>query len=59
MFSNQTDPTGKFMNLAIAYCVIAQVRYIGSQSAHGIWSGSMFIVQNIYIGIISKQWGIL
>jgi hypothetical protein len=28
MFSNQTDPTGKFMNLVIPHCVIVQERYI-------------------------------
>jgi hypothetical protein len=32
MFSNQTDPTGKFMNLVIVHCVIAQVRYMVSQN---------------------------
>ena len=31
MFSNQTDPTGKLMNLVITHCVIAQVRYMVSR----------------------------
>jgi hypothetical protein len=31
MFSNQTDPTGKLMNLVIVHCVIAQVRYMVSR----------------------------
>jgi len=59
MFSNQTDPTGKFMNHMIMHCVIAQVRYMVSRYMVFEVVSSMFIMQNIYIGIISKQLGML
>ena len=47
MFSNQTDPTGKFMNLVIAQCVITQVRYIFSR--HMVFKVVACLLCSIYI----------
>jgi len=47
MFSNQTDPTGKFMNLVIAQCVITQVRYIVSR--HMVFEVVACLLCSIYM----------
>ena len=59
MFSNQTDPTGKLMNLVIAHCVIAQMRYMVSW--HMVFEVVACLLSRvyIYIGVIWKQLGIL
>jgi len=61
MFSNQTDPTGKFMNLAIAYCVIAQVRYIGTfvhvVSRHMVFEVVACLLCRIYILVLFQSSG--
>jgi len=55
MFSNQTDPTGKFMNLVIAHCVIAQVRYMVSR--HMIFEVVACLLWRIYILVLFQSSG--
>ena len=50
MFSNQTDQTGKFMNLVIAHCVIAQVRYMVSR--HMVFEVVACLLCRIYILVL-------
>ena len=50
MFSNQTDPTGKFMNHVIAHCVISQVRYMVSW--HMIFEVVACLLYRIYILVL-------
>jgi hypothetical protein len=50
MFWNQTDPTGKFMNLVIAHCVIAQVRYMVSR--HMVFEVVAYLLCRIYILVL-------
>jgi len=55
MFSNQTNPTGKFMNLVIAHCVIAQVRYIVSR--HMVFEVVACLLCRIYILVLFQSSG--
>jgi hypothetical protein len=50
MFSNQTDPTGKFMNLVIAQSVITQVRY--RFSMHMVFEVVACLLCSIYILVL-------
>ena len=50
MFSNQTDPTSKFMNLVIAHCVITQVRYIVNW--HIVFEVVACLLYRIYILVL-------
>ena len=55
MFSNQTDPTGIFMNLVIAHCVIVQVRYIVSR--HMVFEVIACLLCRIYILVLFQSSG--
>ena len=47
---NQIDPTGKFMNLVIAHCVIAQVRYMVSW--HMVFEVVACLLSRVYILVL-------
>jgi len=53
MFSNQIDPTGKFMNHVIAHCVIAQVRYMVSR--HMVFEVVACLLCRIYILVLFQS----
>jgi hypothetical protein len=50
IFSNQTDPTGIFMNHLISHCVIAQVRYMVSR--HMVFEVVACLLCRIYVLVL-------
>ena len=55
MFSNQTGPTGKFMNVVITQCMISQVRYIVSR--HMVFELVACLLCIIYILVLFQSSG--